>query len=102
MDGGAHAVHGVQNGGVIAPADAAPDLRKTVLGELAGEVHRDLTGRCDGRAAIARQERGSLDPELLRCGVEDLPDAAGILGGVLAEPVQNVTYEHRRSRFALE
>ena len=54
------AVHGVEHGGVVAPADAAPDLGQAVLGELARQVHRHLAGDGHRGPAVAGEQRVAL------------------------------------------
>ena len=73
--GQADPVHSVQDGRVVAIADAPADLGEAVTGELAGEVHGDLPGRRHVRAPIAIDQLARVDPEFLGGRVEDLADA---------------------------
>ena len=44
---------GVEDGGVV-PTEGDADLRQRMLGQLAAEIHRDLSRVCDGlRAPLA-------------------------------------------------
>ena len=58
-------VDGVQDGGVVLAAEGAADLGERGVGELAGEVHRDLAGEGDGLGAVLGPHVGELDAEEL-------------------------------------
>src|SRR5947209_7811959 len=45
----------VEDGGVVATTEAATDRRQRLVGQLAREVHRDLSGERDLRAAVVRE-----------------------------------------------
>jgi hypothetical protein len=71
-------VDGVEHGGVVATADASTDLREVVGGELASEVHRDVTCPRHRTLPAAGEERFACDAELLGGGVDDLGQPAGV------------------------
>src|SRR6266540_3173464 len=75
---GVDLLHGVVDGGAVTLANGAPDLPGRVLGELLGQVHRDMPGLCDGPASALALQLAQLDAELLSGGLEDLVDAAGV------------------------
>src|ERR687889_26189 len=100
--GGANPVDGMQHGAVVASTDTAADLREAVLGELAGQVHGHLSRGGDGRPAVARQEGLAFDAELLRGGVDDLRDAAGVRRAVLTKAPQYVPDQSGSGLLALQ
>ena len=65
---------GVQDGGVVAPAELPADRRQRGAGELAREVHRELARPGDARRAPAREELLGRDPEVAAGGGLDLAD----------------------------
>src|SRR5687768_2828812 len=50
------ALDGVHHGGVVAAVEGARNFGKGELGELAGEVHRDLAGAGDGGGSAGGEE----------------------------------------------
>ena len=66
---GVDLVDGVKHGGVVLAAEAPPDVRVGVAGQLAGEVHGHLARERHGLGA-------RLGAEVLDLDVEDLGDAA--------------------------
>src|SRR5690349_1194272 len=59
-------VHRVQHGRMVLAAERAADLRQRGMGELTGEIHRDLAGERHRLRAVLRLEVGELDPVGLR------------------------------------
>src|SRR5580698_611637 len=73
-------VHGVNDGGVVALAEDAPDGGIAVVRELTGEVHGDLPGRDEGPGPAGAADGVDGEAVAGRGGVEDdlWGDAAGL------------------------
>ena len=64
---------GVEHGGVVAAAVEAADLGQREVGQLAGEVDRDLAGAQRGGGAAGADQLGAGDAEALRRPVAGSP-----------------------------
>ena len=101
----ARAAAGVQHGRVVAAAEGAPDRRQGRVGQLARQVHCDLSGPGDPGSAVRRAEglRGDAEPFAGgRLDLFDRVDAVGSADTVGIEPVQHVRDEPAVDRSARE
>ena len=67
-------VAGVQHRGVVLPAQLGADRRKRGLGQVAAQVHRNLTGLHDLALACLRQEEFVGDAEIVADRLLDAGD----------------------------
>ena len=68
----ANFAHGMQNGGVIAPAEQFSDFRKAFLCQLFGQVHRNLTGPGNAGRPLLGVHVCDLDFVIVRHGFLDI------------------------------
>ena len=66
---------GVHDGGVVASAQVSADFFEAVLGEVAGQIHADLTRLGDALAPPLTLEIRQTDVEVMGDGVDDVGDA---------------------------
>src|SRR5437762_3463532 len=88
--------------GVVAAAEASPDRRQALLGELAREVHGHLAGKGNAWAAVLCEEGVSGDAELGCRGVLDRLERAARWAGQRVERGEYVPCELRARILALE
>src|SRR3954447_1559738 len=93
----------MQDGGVIAPAEAASDRRQRLVGEFACDVHGDLSRQRYARGAVTREELGAADAEDVRGGLLDLlHGAGGVLLAAWVEALEHLTRKRWRRALAAE
>ncbi len=72
---------GVEDGGVVAAAEVHADFLEAEGGELAGEVHGDLSWVADGPGALTAEEFLEADAVVIGDGFDDVADAEWALVG---------------------
>src|SRR5215208_7112902 len=66
---------GVDDGGVVTAVERLGDRRQREVGELAGEVHRELAAADERSGAAGREQTGNREAELVGDGLLNLAGA---------------------------